>query len=202
MGSDERRRPTVRIVNAADEPVELYVGNRKINLVTGTGTPIDGIWLADRTPEGQMSIDEALAIQEARKDALALWSDDYIQGGRRALGEEYDADVLPSEVLGRLLDGRYEMEDEASLGQTLTETLVRGKLMGDPHAIAEELDGVRDALTLEHAASAHLHRDIHSATRAALPTYIETMDGSVSRVVMQRLFDSTYMAFIRDNYTS
>ena len=142
-----------------------------------------------------------MCIRDSRK-GLTLWGDTYIQGGRRELGNEFDDEITPSEVLQRYLSTRQAGEDDLSLGQQITEAFVEGKLMGDPHEIAAELDAERRVASLIEAAKAHLHPDVHSGTRSALPTHIDTMNGSVSRNALQELFSYSYMAFIRDTYTS
>lgn len=201
MGATEtRQKPTIRVLQPKG-PVELFVGGRRIDLRTINGQQVEGIWIG-KPAEGPDVLAESQAMKEARRKGLTLWGDTYIQGGRRELGNEFDDEITPSEVLQRYLSTRQAGEDDLSLGQQITEAFVEGKLMGDPHEIAAELDAERRVASLIEAAKAHLHPDVHSGTRSALPTHIDTMNGSVSRNALQELFSYSYMAFIRDTYTS
>ncbi len=201
MGATETgHKPTIRVLQATGS-VELFVGGRQVDLRTRDGRHVDGIWIG-KLAEGTDVLAESQAMKEARRKGLTLWGNTYIQGGRRELGEEFDDEITPSEVLQRYLSTRQVGEDDLSLGQQITEAFVEGKLMRDPHEIAAELDAERRVEVLVEAARNNLDRTVHHSTRSALPTRIETMNGSVSRDALQDLFNGSYMAFIRDTYTS
>ena len=157
MGATEtRQKPTIRVLQPKG-PVELFVGGRRIDLRTINGQQVEGIWIG-KPAEGPDVLAESQAMKEARRKGLTLWGDTYIQGGRRELGNEFDDEITPSEVLQRYLSTRQAGEDDLSLGQQITEAFVEGKLMGDPHEIAAELDAERRVASLIEAAKADVYK--------------------------------------------